>query len=47
VDLALHGAAEAHVAIDMELADQAVARAERDSAALTGGWRFGRRLIRR
>jgi hypothetical protein len=46
VNLALHCAAEAHVAIDVELADEPVARAERDRAP-AGGGRFGRRLIRR
>jgi hypothetical protein len=48
VDLALDGAAEKNVAIDVQLADQAITRAECDRAgALTGAWRFGRRLIRR
>jgi hypothetical protein len=47
MDLAFDGASETHIAIDVELTDQAVARAERDGAALAGGGRFGRRLIRR
>jgi hypothetical protein len=47
VDLALHRAAETHVAIDVELADQSVVWTEGDRAPLNRGRCFGRRLIRR
>jgi hypothetical protein len=36
MDFALHRAAEAHIAIDMKLSDQAVARTQGDSAAPAG-----------
>jgi len=48
VDLAFDGAAEEDIAIDVQLADQAVARTECDRAgALSSRRRFRRRLIRR
>jgi len=47
VDLALHRPTEAHIAVDVKLADQAIIRAERDPAALAGRGCFRRRLIRR
>jgi len=46
VDLTLDCPAEKNVAVDVQLADQAVAWSERDRAgAMAWGWRFGRRLI--
>jgi hypothetical protein len=37
VDLPLNGSAQPHISIDVELADQAVARTERDAATVAGG----------
>jgi len=46
-DLTLNRPTQPDIAIDMELADQAVARTERYRAALAGRLVGGRRLIRR
>ena len=46
-DLALNRPAQPDIAIDVELADQTVARTECYRVALAGLLRWGRRLIRR
>jgi hypothetical protein len=46
MDLALHRPGQAHIAVDMKFADQAIVRAERDPAPLAGRVCV-RRLIRR
>jgi hypothetical protein len=47
VDLALHSPAQTNIAVDVKLAYQSVARAERDASVPACGGCFGRRLIRR